>query len=132
MIGNPCNWFITGSDKVVFIYEGGSNLYHFSPHDNDLTISMECNIMFFANDEKHALDVLKRMLNFRIAVSKKYNSDKMNTGSVHSEYYIDESTRKAEKAQSWVDAIDAGKIKLSLAPKDQFFKVTWASNDTIL
>jgi hypothetical protein len=127
MIGNPCNWFINGSDKVCFIYEGGTTLYHFSPYDNGLTTYMECNVIFFANDEKHGLDILKRMLNFRIKVSNEYKSE-----SAHAEMYKEENIRKAEKAQSWIDAIDAGKIKLSLVNRDQFFKVTWASNDTIL
>ena len=132
MIGNPCNWFINGSDKVCFIYEGGHTLYHFSPRDNELSTSMECNIIFFANGEQHGLDILKRMLNFRIKVTNEYISNKSNSTGVHSDYFIDKNIRMAEKAQSWIDAIDDGKVKLSLVLKDQFFVVTWACNDTIL
>jgi len=116
MISNPCNWFINGDETESFTYEGGTKLYHFSPYDNGLSSSMECNIIFLANDEKHALDVLKRMLKFRLAIDEKYKSSCGNPGD----------------ANEYLKAIEAGLAKVSLAPVNQFYRVGWAENDTIL
>jgi len=117
MISNPCTWFINGGETESFTYEGGTKLYHFSPYDNGLSSIMECNIIFLANDEKHALDVLKRMLKFRLTINEKYKSS---------------NSRNSECANEYLKAIEGGRAKVSLAPVNQFYQVGWAENDTIL
>lgn len=114
MISNPCTWFINGNETESFTYEGGTKLYHFSPYDNGLSSTMECNIIFLANDEKHALDVLKRMLEFRIARLTK------------------ESGGNPGDANEYLKALKDGRVKIYEAPSNQFYKVGWAENDTIL
>lgn len=118
-ISNPCTWFINGNDEESFTYEGGSILYHFSPHDNGLSGTMENNVVFFANSEAHARSVLIRMLEFRINTHKKYKKSQGHDGY-----------RDARIAQAYLDNIAT--IILEPAPTDQFYVVGWASNDTIL
>lgn len=123
MISNPCSWFATGGnseDIVEFIYEGGTYLYHFSPHDNGLSGTMETNIVFFANDEEHARDVFRRMLLCRLDCEEKFLKAE---GSSHHRYGV-------SKAEGYLACIDD--IKFTLAPVNQFYVVGWACNDTIL
>ena len=63
-ICNPCTFFVNGNDQESFTYEGGKILYHFSPVRNNFQKHYGMNLVFFANDEKHAIDVIKRMLSF--------------------------------------------------------------------
>jgi hypothetical protein len=118
-ISNPCTWFINGHDEESFTYEGGSILYHFSPNDNGLSGTMENNVIFFANDEDHARDILRRMLEFRMQCEKKYQADEKHLSSGRS--YLAEGYLK-----------DIDNIKFTLAPINQFYVVGWACNDTIL
>lgn len=122
MISNPASFFINGYEEKEFIYEGGTTLYHFSPIANKLSEHMDCNIIFFANDEKHALDVLQRMFKFALECISQYEQNKDAT---------DRSVHRKDKFQKFLKASEANKIKVSLAPTNQFFKVGWADNDTL-
>lgn len=129
MISNPCTWFggKGGSyhDREKFEYEGGSKLYHFSP-DINLHIVFDhwrpINLIFFANDEKHAADIIERMLKFRMECMKAYEEDR------GTDYSRGELTRQLP--QLLLDNKD--KWVFELAPVNQFYNVGWACNDTIL
>lgn len=128
-ISNPCRWFSGGGDYSnikEFKYEGGTTMWHFSPHDNGLSSTMECNVIFFANTEAHALDVLKRMLKFRIACAMKKRK------AANSDEFSDRDRNAVENAKKYLAAIEAGEVMLEHVPTNQFFKVGWAVNDNIL
>ena len=131
MISNPCSWFINGNEMEKFTYEGGKLLFHFSPYDNGLRNDFSCNVIFFANDPEHARDVLKRMLQFRINVAKKY-IDGLNLSRHHAEEFHTRVKVAVSECKKYLKALDEGKIKLSLAPVNQFYRVGWGDNDTIL
>jgi len=134
MINNPCRWWLSNSRIESFTYEGGRFLYHFSPHDNGLSTSMDTNVVFFANNDNHALDVLRRMLEFRLSVIKerlKYDKSKTYKDAVD-EMLIERHEYCESRTFKYLQAVVEGKVKLTLAPGNQFFKVGWADNDTIL
>ncbi len=132
MISNPCRWYINGDEREAFIYEGGSTLYHFSPYENKLSKYRDCNIVFFADNEKHALDVLRRLFQFRIDVSKKYREN-VKDQSVWDELTIkDLCSYNNDRAIKYLDAVVKGKVKVEKAPTNQIYSVGWATNDTIL
>ncbi len=71
MISNPCKFAINGNETKEFTYEGGNTLYHFSPCDSGLSktnimIFMVMKVVFFADSVKHAENILKRMLEFKL------------------------------------------------------------------
>lgn len=113
-INNPVKNWLDGSNEEYFTYEGGDTLYHFSPSDCGITPGIAvCNVIFFADHPQHAERVLKRMLEFK--VSQTYESDYQ--------------TRDKALAQRILDNWD--KVKITEAPTNQFFKVSWAGNDNI-
>lgn len=119
-LSNPCTWAAGGRDRdsyKSFTYEGGTTLYHFCPTSCGIfERHIPVNVVFFANDLKHAEDVLVRMLEYRIECVKKQGP----YGGVDSAY--------------WAKDILAGRAKwiITPAPTNQFFSVGWADNDTIL
>lgn len=133
MISNPCKWWITSNKEKDFTYEGGSTLYHFSPCDNELSEYMDTNVIFLANDESHALDVLIRMFKFRIQQGTKYILASENKASHHTHEELRErAERSMSKTFKYLQAAENGKIKITKAPANQFYKVGWADNDQIL
>ena len=130
MISNPATFFISGSDKISFIYNPGKHLYHFSPNDNNLNKHMGFNIVFFADNEAHGLSILKKLFNFIIRAKAKYLHDQSGKEAHYMEF-----KSKAENVQSeineYLKALNKGKIKLTKAPMNQVFKVGWACNDTL-
>lgn len=116
MISNPVKFGYCESEKQ-FTYEGGKQLFHFSPHDNNLSTTMENNLIFFADDETHALKVLEKMFKFTIkhAVEEKGVFSKGTS----------------ERFSEYLTALRAGKLKVKPAPMNQFYEVGWASNDTV-
>ena len=128
MISNPVKLFATGGgsqDQKEFTYEGGTKLFHFSPHDNGLTNSMENNLVFFANDLDHAKDVLKRMVQFCVDCENEYDaySKKNNSYNHH--------IGTKERFEGYLKHIEEGKMVLTEAPTNQFYIVGWASNTTV-
>lgn len=126
-ISNPSRSFINGSETVDFTYEGGTTLYHFSPRDNGLSNSMEFNTMFLANSEEHALEVLGRLFDFLIKSNYEYLKYSYNK---HTDEEVSEHiTYRLRNVLGYQKALKEGKIKVSLVPTNQFFKVSWADND---
>lgn len=127
-ISNPSRSFINGSETVDFTYEGGSTLYHFSPRDNGLSNSMEFNTMFLANSEEHALEVLGRLFDFLIKTGSDYM--RYAKGNQYTdEEIIENADYRLRKVLEYQKVLKEGKIKVSLVPINQFFKVSWADND---
>jgi len=114
MISNPIKLFVSGNNEEEFTYEGGKHLYHFSPKQCGLSNTMEMNLIFFANNGKHALDVLERMFKFCIKCRKTYNN-LYGTPIERFQHLLDNK-------EKWI---------VTLAPIDQMFIVGWASNKTI-
>jgi hypothetical protein len=129
MISNPVSLFSGGGshkDIKEFIYEGGSKLYHFSPHDNNLSNTFENNLVFFADNEIHAKDVLKRM--FKFAIECNNTQIEYHKTQYHQDYF-DWRGDTTKRFQGYLDNLD--KIKVPEAPINQFYIVGWASNDNI-
>lgn len=133
-LSNPCNWFISGSEQKKFTYEGGTKLFHFSPNDNGLSRYMDCNVIFFANDEAHALDVLKRMFKFRIECAKEKIEHSLTKGAnnAHAQEFRENAMKSETQTTEYLNAIENGKVKVTLAPMNQLYQADWASNATIL
>lgn len=119
-VSNPCTWYTNGYDEKSFTYEGGSKLFHFSPYNNGLDGTYHINMIFAADNNKHAVDVIKRMISFAINCQKQYT----NNCAFYSLEFFTEMLKR----------IKSGKFKGKLATEvkmNQFFTVGWASNDTI-
>lgn len=122
MLNNPVTFFITGNEQKSFTYEGGDTLWHFSPRQSGLSKMMEMNIIFFANDAKHALGVIERIIKFAIGCLNT-DYDGMNN--------LTARQRKLETAHYQTLLDNKNKWIVTLAPLNQVFKVSWASNDNI-
>lgn len=133
MISNPCSWHVDGSNSKKFIHEGGTQLFHFSPRSNGLSNIMDMNVIFFANDEQHALNILKRMFEFGIECTIEYlNEKQVKQIKAHTDaLFIEQAKGRSERLIKYYDALLAGNIKLETVPTNQFFVVGWADNDTI-
>lgn len=122
MISNPVTFFINDNETRSFTCEGSSRLFHWSPYESGLSKSMECNVIFFANDEDHARDVLRRMFEFWIECNDLYReSTRDDNHSVN--------LAETRRLKSFLRKID--KMQILPAPMDQFFEVGWASNDNL-
>lgn len=131
MICNPATIFITGSERKEFTFAGGKYLYHFSPRNNGLSDYMNNNLVFFADSEGHALIILRGLCHFRIRCSKEYTEWTKQHRHYSNEYADDQRDKIVAMYQGYLDAIEAGQVKIELAPTDQMYMVGWASNDTI-
>lgn len=131
-ISNPVCLFAGGGneeDEREFTYEGGSTLFHFSPHDNGLSGTMENNLVFFANDDAHARDVLRRMFEFVIECCRKQSEYYLGRKHRHDEEFHGRTRATANKFKLYLSEIDT--IKIPMAPTNQFYIVGWASNDNV-
>jgi hypothetical protein len=125
-ISNPARFFVNGSDDREFTYEGGSTLFHWSPYDSGLSNSMESNVVFFADSEDHARDVLRRLFEFWIDCNERYVKSK-KAEDRHG--FVSRNTAEIETLRYYLEQID--QMKITEAPTDQFFKVGWACNDNL-
>lgn len=130
MISNPCCWYINGNETRQFTYEGGDKLYHFSSVDSGINSHYTVNVVFFAISEEHALFVLIRMLKFALDIRTRYGERKY-LEHTHEEL-LSRNDQRIKAIQEVLEYLNAGKGKITLAPTNQFFKVGWAYNDTIL
>lgn len=129
MISNPASFFVTGSNKEEFTYKGGNKLYHFSPYDNNLSTTLENNIVLFANDEQHALSILIDLFQFAIVSAANYIAQSKEQEYYHS--FISSAEEKQKRFSKYIDAIKTDKVKLTEAPTNQVYIVGWAANDSI-
>ena len=99
-------------ENRYFEYEGGSILFHFDPTECGLTEPRfhPTNVVFFANDEAHALDILKRFLEW--FVSKGIGED-------HCGY-------RPSLIKHYLENFD--KVKVEAVPNNIFMNVDWAGN----
>lgn len=100
-----------------------NKLWNFHPYDCGLSTTMEANLIFFAADKHAAKHRLKNMLEWYIKNNQDDPNEKMNVA-------FRTEQRKREKVQHWLDNWE--KVKVVEVPMNQFFKVGWAGNDTIL
>lgn len=126
-ISNPATFFINGFEQRRFTYEGGSMLFNWCPYDSGLSTSMESNVIFFANDVDHARDVLRRLFEFWIECNDLYVKDKQRDQDRHSLRGNRESETRV--LNRYLENID--QMKFKAVPTNQFFKVSWASNDDL-
>lgn len=136
MISNPVSYFINGSTTREFTHEGGHTLYHFCPHDCGLSKNFEDNVVFFADSEVDALRVLKAAWEFGLARCAEYveyqkaYAKKYSKPRDDAEYHYDRRKHTIDQLNKYLAALEAGQVKVSKAPVDQFYVVGWASNDT--
>jgi len=122
MISNPIGPFSFDGSEEPFTYEGGKFLYHVSPHDSEIEgyeANMSFNLVFFANDEKHAKSIFESMLKYVIEKLSSKFSKNLDISNMY--------TNKLTRARNFHKNID--KFKFVLAPTNQFYKVGWAGND---
>ncbi len=109
-LSNPFNY-------LDFEYEGGTTLYHFN-------YSTHCwiliNVLFFADSIEHAKEVLDRLFKLRLDWDSKMIEE-------NSQYY-----NKTDKECLDILLANRDKWVITEAPKNQFFKVSWADNERIL
>jgi hypothetical protein len=161
MLSNPCTWFAGGGNydsQKSFTYQtierpdfsnGATKeeleeqvlkeaqcpkyLWHFSPRTNGLSTCMEDNIVWFADDVKQAMKILRDMIEFRIQCAKKqskyYQKDRHQA---HAEEFDYREKGTIERCLKYLKAMDEGKLIITIAPVNQFYEVGWASNDNIL
>lgn len=93
-----------------FQYEGGSVLFHFDATECGLTEPRHhpTNVVFFANDEAHALDVLKRFFKWFL------NDDLAEYGY------------RPSLIKHYLENFD--KVKVEAVPNNIFMNVDWAGN----
>jgi len=128
MISNPATFFTNGSDQRQFTYEGGAKPFHWSPYNSGLSKSMECNVVFFANDIDHARDVLRRLFEFWIECNESYLKSKRD--SKRDDHGLINSRRmEITTLRHYLAHFDD--MTISEAPTNQFYKVGWASNDDL-
>lgn len=126
-VGNPARFFISGSDEREFIYEGGSTLFAWSPYDSRLSTSMESNVVFFANDETHARDVLRRLFEFWIECNDLFLKSKHSKDDRHG--LSDRRACENRVLRRYLEMME--KMKITPAPTNQFYQVSWACNDNL-
>jgi len=130
MINNPCTWSTSSSSSESFTYEGGSTLFHFSPNRDGLSNAMDTNIAFFADDEAHALDVLKRMFEFRIKCANEYIDSVAQSSDYHG--FKERHVEARKMAEKCLKALNDGRVTVTPVRTTQILKVSWAGNDTVL
>jgi hypothetical protein len=118
-IVNPARFFVNGHDEVEFTYEGGRNLYFFSPCDNGLTDSTERELIFFADSEGHALDVLRRLFKFALRANARFERYIKRTDGRDGTASLREASIR--DFTSYLRALKAGQIKVSRAPRTQVY-----------
>lgn len=159
-ISNPCTWFAGGGsfdNLKSFTYptverpdftEGATVeevkaqclkeaecprfLWHFSPHDNGLSRTMENNIVWFANTHEDAMRILREMFEFRLKCAmeqEKYYQG--NEYVIHREEFSSRQADAIAMYRGYLKHMDKGKLTISRAPVNQFYEVGWASNDTL-
>ena len=109
--------------RLKYTYEPkGDKLWHFSPNQCGLSNSMEMNIMFFSGSGKEALEDVHKMLLFMLETPKRAST-----------FSHPDIVRRNSYETEYVENLIANKDKwiVTLVPRNQFFKVGWASNDTI-
>lgn len=117
-MNNPARFFINGSKKREFTYEGGRYLYLFSPCDNKLSDSAEREILFFANSERHALDVLRRLFKFALRCYATYERYASKSGHEGTQWL---GNSAVADFGGYLKALEAGTIKVSRAPRNQVY-----------
>ena len=101
---------------IRFTHEGGSNLYHFCATECGLTDTprwIPTNVVFFANSEEHALDILKRYFTAFV------DNQNENPRGDHCGF-------RPSLIQHYLENFD--KVKVTLAPTNGFMNVAWAGN----
>lgn len=133
MISNPCTWFIDGNTTKGFRYieDPEAILFHWSPHDHGLERSMGCNVVFFARDVEQAKTILVDMFTMSIETHRAYD-EHADPSRAHAERFISKNAVHFDAATRYRDAVLTGAADPVPAPRDQFFSVGWASNDTVL
>lgn len=132
MISNPISFFAGGSGRDSlrdFTYTPGHKLYHFSPNDNQLSNTMEHNLIFFANDEDHARQIFKDMCEFVLDCLTAQAKHYRETRSPNNEEFLVRDKYTFERFSIYLEKVDT--IRFTEAPINQFYKVGWAVNDTI-
>lgn len=134
-LSNPFRYWVTSSNTYEFTYEGGTTLYHFCSQSLNIPEEshiMRVNVVFFANDPVHAIEVLIAAFEFKIKCAAQYMQYQEKSKGQHWEDFI----RRAEHANAiafkYITLLKEGKGFVTKAPNNQFYKVGWAENDTLL
>lgn len=116
-------------NRVEFTYKGGNKLFHFSPRDNNLSNSMENNIILFADNKNQAKKILKDMCEFIIKTEKIALEKYSNSKWIHSKEFAQNANSTVSRFSLYLNNID--RIKIVEAPMNQIYVVGWADNDEL-
>jgi len=130
MTSNAINPFINGNETRPFEYEGGEALYTWCPYSYNLSTTLECNIIFFADNLEHARQVLIRAFEHVINANNDYDKT-VDPERRHAAEFKSRNARQTERCLGYIEAINSGKADPTLAPRTQILKTAWAANDTI-
>lgn len=119
---NPVICWVTGSLSVDFTFDPGENpkLFNISITRNGEVLA---NLLLHAQSEEHVREIFNNALRFYDHAKIAYES---NTGRLYG------NTRKLEPMREAMGGSDVYTVMISEAPKDQFYKVSWAHNDTLI
>ena len=112
MIQNVAQRNTSVEENRYFQYEGGSVLFHFDANSCGLTDPNyhATTVVFFANDEAHALDVLKRF--FKWFLNNELGEDRCGYRPSFIKKYLE----------------NFDKVKVEPLPNNIFMNVDWAGN----
>lgn len=129
MISNPARIIIGNTEHEYRFSDPGSIAYHFSPNDNGLSPTMEWNIILFADDETHALQMLSKLFEWMDTIYCKKAEDYAKAEAYRR--YPGNLASEWKRLKKLKQALSDGQIRMTLAPTDQVYKVGWASNDVL-
>ncbi len=129
MITNPAQYFINGSTVKKFTYDEGTMPFNFQPKDCGLTSSRESNVLIFANNIRHAKEIIEKLFIFKRECLIKNRLSKLDREIADIEYYDDKLKTELIKIDDILNNKD--KWVINHCPKNQPYLISWASNDTI-
>ncbi len=135
-ITNPCRYFIDGSTEKVFTYIPGDKLFQVTFRSKG---HIPFNALVHANDQQHVLQILTELVEFRIQCAEQYakkvlshDPDDYDNTVSRQEYYVKMAVQlKATISHPQLQCEDM-QLTIVTAPKNQLYKVSWASNDNLL
>jgi hypothetical protein len=137
---NPCSFYVNGSETEAFKFEPGSNMFQVKIYGSRSWIPFSA--MLMADDENHVRGILKSLVAFRLECDAKYQAYITERKKIYPDYDVNEGYRTkmvefTNQIGQWLhgnfDGLPEGfQVIIEQINPNQLFKVSWASNDTLL
>lgn len=137
---NPCSFFVNGNDKKSFTFTPGNKMFQVKIYGSSAWIPFSA--MLMADDEVHVRSILGALVNFRLECDKEYQAYReeqhrrypdMDDADVYRGKMIEFTNHLGAWLYGKRDSQPEGfQVLISEINPNQLFKVSWASNDTLL